>query len=78
MHIIGAMAEFERELIRERVSAGIHAARNRGRRIGRPRAYVNPARIRELREKNTPWRVIAKQLGIGTGTAVRALQQTNS
>jgi DNA invertase Pin-like site-specific DNA recombinase len=78
MHIIGAMAEFERELIRERVSAGIHAARNRGRRIGRPRAYVNPARIRELRERNTPWRVIAKQLGIGTGTAVRALQQTNS
>jgi DNA invertase Pin-like site-specific DNA recombinase len=77
MHIIGAMAEFERELIRERVSAGIQAARNRGRRIGRPRAYVNPVRIRELRDANMPWRLIAKQLGIGTGTAVRALQQTN-
>ena len=77
MHIIGAMAEFERELIRERVSAGIHAARKRGRRIGRPRAYVNPAKVRELRETNTPWRSIAKQLGIGTGTAVRALQQSN-
>ncbi len=72
-HVVAAMAEFERALIRERVSAGIQAARNRGQRIGRPRAYVNPAKIRELREANVPWRVIAKQLGVGTGTAVRAL-----
>jgi hypothetical protein len=41
MHIIGAMAQFERELIKERVSAGMHAARKRGSRIGRPRAYTN-------------------------------------
>jgi DNA invertase Pin-like site-specific DNA recombinase len=38
MHIIGAMAQFERELIKERVSAGMHAARKRGSRIGRPAA----------------------------------------
>ena len=34
-HIIGAMAEFERELIRERVKAGIDNARRKGKRIGR-------------------------------------------
>jgi DNA invertase Pin-like site-specific DNA recombinase len=73
-HVVAAMAEFERALIRERVTAGIHAARNRGQRIGRPRAYVNPAKVRELRDSNVPWRSIAKQLGIGTGTAVRALR----
>ncbi|HTV54036.1 MAG TPA: recombinase family protein [Terriglobia bacterium] len=73
MHIIGAMAQFERELIRERVTAGIHAARARGKRIGRPRAYVNPDKVREMRSSGTPWREISKRLGIGTGTAVRAL-----
>jgi DNA invertase Pin-like site-specific DNA recombinase len=73
-HVVAAMAEFERALIRERVSAGIQAARNRGQRIGRPRAYVNPSKIRELRSADVPWRVIAKQLGVGVGTAVRAIQ----
>ena len=73
-HVVAAMAEFERALIRERVSAGIQAARARGQRIGRPRAYVNPAKVRKLREAEVPWRSIAKQLGIGVGTAVRAIQ----
>jgi DNA invertase Pin-like site-specific DNA recombinase len=77
MHIIGAMAEFERELIRERVTAAIQAARKRGVRIGRPRTYVSPDKIREMREEGTPWRAIAKRLHIGTGTACRALQQAN-
>ena len=41
--IIGAMAEFERSLIAERVKAGIRNARAKGNRIGRPpRAYLNP------------------------------------
>jgi DNA invertase Pin-like site-specific DNA recombinase len=77
MHIIGAMAEFERELIRERVTAGIHAARKRGVRIGRPKTYVSPDKVREMRDAGTPWRSIAKRLGIGTGTACRALQQAS-
>lgn len=37
-HIFGALAEFERELIRERTRAGLRAARERGRLGGRPRA----------------------------------------
>ena len=74
MHIVAAMAEFERELIRERVTAGIQAARKRGVRIGRPRTYVSPEKVRAMREEGTPWRTIAKSLHIGTGTACRALQ----
>ena len=74
MHIIGAMAEFERELIRERVCAGLQAARKRGARLGRPRTYVNPDEIREMRAAGLSWRTIAKQLRIGKGTAFRAVQ----
>jgi len=37
-HVFGAMAEFERDLIRERTNAGLEAARARGRRGGRPKA----------------------------------------
>ncbi len=73
-HVVAAMAEFERALIRERVSAGIQAARHRGQRIGRPRVYANADRIRELRDQGMPWRQISKLLGIGVGTSVRAIQ----
>src|SRR3712207_2162831 len=46
-HIFGALAEFERELIRERTSAGLAAARARGRKGGRPRvaALSDPKKI---------------------------------
>jgi DNA invertase Pin-like site-specific DNA recombinase len=40
-HVFGALAEFERELIRERTRAGLSAARARGRRGGRPRLMTD-------------------------------------
>jgi DNA invertase Pin-like site-specific DNA recombinase len=40
-HIFGALAEFERNLIRERTQAGLSAARGRGRRGGRPKALTD-------------------------------------
>src|SRR5664279_401178 len=47
-HVFGALAEFERDLIRERTQAGLLAARARGRVGGRPRAHSldSPARVR--------------------------------
>lgn len=77
MHIIGAMAEFERELIRERVCAGLQAARRRGARLGRPRTIVSPQKVQEMRAAGLSWRAIAKQLRVGKGTACRAFQQAN-
>lgn len=47
-HVMGAMAQFERDLIRERTKAGIDAARKAGRRIGRPPA-LSPDQIRKAR-----------------------------
>ena len=48
-HIMGALAEFERSLIVERVNAGIAAARKRGKHIGRPRK-LTPEQVAHARE----------------------------
>ena len=49
--IFASIAEFERELIRERVRSGLAAARAKGKRLGRPRAHVDVSRIAELRKQ---------------------------
>ena len=50
-HVIAAVAEFERELIRERVVAGMNQARREGRRIGRPKKKeFSPVEVQEIRK----------------------------
>ena len=71
--IIGAMAEFERALIQERVRAGLRNARAKGRRLGRPRVDVDVASIRLLRSQGSSWANICSQTGTSKGTAQRAL-----
>ena len=44
-HVFGALAEFERDLIRERTHAGLAAARARGRTGGRPKKLTNPKQL---------------------------------
>jgi len=73
--IIGAMAEFERSLIQERVRAGLRNARNKGKRLGRPLAIVNISEIERLRASGLGWRSVAKKMGLGVGTVVRASQK---
>ena len=75
--IIGAMAEFERALIQERVRSGIRNARARGKRFGRPCIAVDTARIARLRASGASWSQISEQLGIGVGTAYRAFQKAS-
>jgi DNA invertase Pin-like site-specific DNA recombinase len=70
-NVIGAMAEFERELIRERVKAGMKNAKAKGARIGRPRLAVDAARIAALRASGLSWRNIERELGISVRTARR-------
>ena len=72
--IFASIAEFERELIRERVRSGIAAARAKGKRLGRPRATVDAHRIATLRGQGLSWRAISTEMGVGTGTLRRALQ----
>jgi DNA invertase Pin-like site-specific DNA recombinase len=61
--VIAAMGEFERELIRERVRAGLRNARAKGTRLGRPRVTVDAARIGQLRAEGRSVREIAGDLG---------------
>jgi len=70
--IFASIAEFERELIRERVRSGIAVARAQGKRIGRPRRPVDAGRVRELRALGWSWAQIARELGAGLGTVHRA------
>ena len=70
--IFASIAEFERELIRDRVKSGIVAARSKGKRLGRPRVIVDAARIVTLRESGASWRTITRQTGLSAGTAKRA------
>src|SRR5712691_6060015 len=67
-NVIGAMAQFERDLIRERTLSGMAAARRRGARIGRPRVAVDSVKIRGLRSQGLSWDAIALQTGISRET----------
>jgi DNA invertase Pin-like site-specific DNA recombinase len=78
-HIFGALAEFEREVIRERTNAGLAAARARGRRGGHPRVdvFANPKNLALARtlynNKGTPIAEIARQFGVSRATLYRYL-----
>jgi DNA invertase Pin-like site-specific DNA recombinase len=74
-HLFGALAEFERDLIRDRTIAGLEAARQRGRRGGRPSA-MTPAKRRQAERMyadKTPVTEIAAVLGVGRATVYRSL-----
>ncbi len=71
--IIGAMAEFERALIQERVRAGIARARCKGTRLGRPGGDLDRSRVIELRAQGASMRQIARELKVGLGSVHRAL-----
>jgi len=72
--VIGAMAEFERALIQERVRAGLRNAQAKGKKLGRPRVSVDGAEIARLRRSGASWATVCNQLGISKGTAQRAIQ----
>lgn len=61
--VLGAVAELERCLIAERVRAGLRNALAKGRKLGRPRAIVDAARIGRLRAQGRTVREIAGELG---------------
>lgn len=75
--IVGAFAEFERAIIQERVRSGMQNARAKGVHIGRPRSGLNVDLIRQRRAANTPWRAIAKELGVSPETCRRTLTEAS-
>jgi DNA invertase Pin-like site-specific DNA recombinase len=73
--IFGALAEFERNLIRERVVAGQNRAKARGVKMGRPSKMNDGLRsaIQLLRENGMGIKQIAKEVGVGVGTVYASL-----
>ncbi len=79
-HLFGSLAEFERDLVRERTNAGLAAARARGRLGGRPKKLADPKQLalaqRLYDGKQTDIATICKTLGISRSTLYRALDRT--
>lgn len=75
LQVVGAMAEFERSLIRDRTRAGLEAAKAQGRVGGRPKAMTPDmlAAAQRRRAAGESYGEIAKALGVGKGTVHRAL-----
>ena len=67
-HVLAAISEFERDLIRDRVMAGLRRARAQGIRIGRPKRLVDMRRARALLDGGQSLRQVAKTLGIAAST----------
>lgn len=76
LHIFAALAEFEREIVRERTIAGLKAASDRGRKGGRPR-LMDETKIQLARalhkEKAIAIGEICRTLGVSKGTLYRSL-----
>jgi len=70
--IVSAVAQLERDLIRERVRAGLRNARAKGKRFGRPRAQVDAASVAALRSEGLSWSQVCERLKLSKGTAQRA------
>lgn len=77
--LLAGVAEFERDIIRERTRLGLAAARRRGVRLGgRPAlSAAQVAKVRSLRAKGQSWAEVAAGAGCSTGSARRAVAGTN-
>jgi DNA invertase Pin-like site-specific DNA recombinase len=77
-HIFGALAEFERDLIRERTNAGLLAARARGRKGGRPKTLLSSKKVSMAQalyaDKNNKVDEICKSLNISRATLYRYIK----
>lgn len=80
-HIFASLAEFERDIIRERTNAGLAAARARGRKGGRPKGVDEKKRKGAISLKNDPSRSVKEIcdiLGISRNTYYKYTQKENT
>jgi putative DNA-invertase from lambdoid prophage Rac len=75
-NVIGAMAQFERDLIRERVRSGMQNAKRKGVKLGRKRVPVDVAGVLKLRSQGISFAAISKRMGLSVGTLFRAVHES--
>jgi DNA invertase Pin-like site-specific DNA recombinase len=77
--LLGAFAEFERDILVERTKEGLAAARARGKQLGRPRK-LSEAQLKKAKAKldvgDTTFDQVAKEFGVGGWTLSRALKRS--
>ena len=73
VQILGSLAEFERELIRDRILLGLDHARRSGKQLGRPRKN-DYAAVKKLRGEGLSYQAIERKLSLSSGAVWRALQ----
>lgn len=71
-HLLAAFAEFEADVIRERVRAGIRAAQAKGKRLGRPKK-INESVVLALRQNGRSLSEIARQIGMSKSSVSKVL-----
>lgn len=76
-YVLAAISEFERDLIRDRVLAGLKRAKAQGVRLGRPRSPVDIGRVLALRAERKSLRAIGRCLGVSAMAISRALASRN-
>jgi putative DNA-invertase from lambdoid prophage Rac len=74
-NVIGAMSQFERDLIRERVRSGMANARRKGIRLGRKRVLADIATVQRLRGEGLSFEAISARTGLSVGTVFRSVQR---
>jgi len=74
--IISAVAQLERDIIAERVKAGLRRAKENGKRLGRPRLSIDLEKIQKLRSQGLSLRAIARETGISHATASDLLKSS--
>jgi DNA invertase Pin-like site-specific DNA recombinase len=75
MHVLAAVAEFERSVIRERINAGLAAARERGAILGRPRTlHRHKSAVAKLSRRGLSGRKIAAKLNLPAGSVFAVLK----
>jgi putative DNA-invertase from lambdoid prophage Rac len=75
LHLMAAFAEFERDVILERVNAGIAAAQAAGKHCGRPKRVFRRDDALRMRSEGQSFRAIATHLGVPTMTVVDAVRK---
>jgi DNA invertase Pin-like site-specific DNA recombinase len=76
MHVLAAVAEFERSVIRERINAGLAVARERGAILGRPRTlHLYTRAVAQLSRRGLSGRKIAAKLNIPEGSVFAVLKR---
>ena len=78
--VLGSLAQFEREIMRERINAGIARAKSQGKKMGRPSKLNDGLRnaVTMLYQKGVSIRDIAKTCTVGIGTVYKVVDKLKS